>query len=291
MKYGIIVKRPKELPCMAKKILRKVYLVIKGKKPGVYQYDENWQEQIAGFSGYIAKGFKSVNSAIDWWRANDTEHAIKENQIRKAFVVRTKINEAYAEEKTKGKRKRNRTKAIPTSVVVPIVPKEEMVQQITEVRRPTLKIYTDGSVKGDESQACGYAGIIVTNNEVKLRIKGRLKIKKRSSCSTELSAIYKVLKHLKKDGWNLNEATIYTDSKYVSDFWIKNVLPKDCNKKLWKKVWKMLLQYNITVYWIKGHAGNQFNEECDKLAKEAAEEQLALVKAKKVNKKEKKTVA
>lgn len=278
---------------MAKKMLRKVYLVIKGKKPGVYQYDEKWQEQIAGFSGYIAKGFKSVNSAIDWWRVNDTDHALKENQIRKAFMIRTERTEKLKEEKVKAEQKKTKikTKSKPTSVIVPIVPKEEMMQPITEVRRPTLKIYTDGSVKGDDNKACGYAGIIVTNNEAKLRIKGRLKIKKRSSCSTELSAICKVLKHLKKDGWNLNEATIYTDSKYVSDFWIKNVLPKDCNKKLWKKVWKMLLQYNITICWIKGHAGNQFNEECDKLAKEAAEEQLTLLRAKKVNKKEKKTVA
>ena len=95
---------------MAKKMLRKVYLVIKGKKPGVYQYDEKWQEQIAGFSGYIAKGFKSVNSAIDWWRVNDTDHALKENQIRKAFMIRTERTEKLKEEKVKAEQKKTKIK-------------------------------------------------------------------------------------------------------------------------------------------------------------------------------------
>ena len=266
------MKHPKKIK------VQKVYIVIKGKKPGAYQYNENWEEQIAGFPGYIVKSFKDVNPALDWWRTNDTNKVLSENEIRKAFDKRNLLMEALMKNNDKEIKEEKPT-------ISPVITKDTII----EICRSPLKIYTDGSLIGtDSDKAAGWAGVVLNGNKICLRIKGRKKGKKLESCSIELIAMHKVLKYLIKNEWNLNDATVYTDSQYVRLHWLKNVRPNDKNKKLWKKLWKILIQYNITINWVKGHAGDIYNEECDKLAKQAATEKLTLTQAKKIKKENKK---
>ena len=250
----------------------KVYIVVRGHKPGAYQHNENWETQIHSFPNYIIKSFKQVNAALEWWRTVDVDNNLTEKEIRNAFAKRDAI--------------RDGTKKVETvkETISPVT----TTTSVIEVCRFPLKIYTAGSVTGDQ-QAAGWAGIILNGNNICLRIKGRQKAKKIESCTIELTAMLKVLKHLKKHDWNLNDATIYTDSQYIRTHWLKNVRPNDKNKKVWKKLWKLLIQYNISIHWIKGHAGNPYNEECDKLAKEAASEQLVLLQAKQIKKEKRKS--
>ena len=65
--------------------MKKVYLVIRGTIPGVYQECNDYQKAIQGFSGILCKGFNKLSDALLWWEANDTEKILKEDDIRMAF--------------------------------------------------------------------------------------------------------------------------------------------------------------------------------------------------------------
>lgn len=250
----------------------KVYIVVRGYKPGAYQHNEDWEKQIWSYPNYIIKSFKHLNPALEWWRATDVDKNVSEEEIQKAFAKRDELRDNPKKKEEKKK-----------ETITPVITETSVI----EVCRSPLKIYTDGSVTGDQ-QAAGWAGVVLNGANVCLRVKDKLKAKKIGSCTIELIAMLKVLKYLKKNDWNLNDATIYTDSQYVRTHWLKNVRPNDKNKKIWKKLWKILIQYNISIHWIKGHAGNVHNEECDKLAKEAASAQLVLLQAKQIKKESKK---
>jgi len=78
---------------------------------------------------------------------------------------------------------------------------------------------------------------------------------------------------------------LYTDSKYLADAmtkgwaqrwkmngWRRNKREKAVNPDLWSKLLKLCGQHTVNFRWIKGHAGNKWNEICDKLSKQAASE-------------------
>ena len=75
---------------------------------------------------------------------------------------------------------------------------------------------------------------------------------------------------------------VYTDSQYVVNAfekgWIrswkkkgwKNLSGPVKNVDLWKKLLKAMNGHQVTFHWVKGHAGNTYNEKCDKMARQAA---------------------
>ena len=95
----------------------------------------------------------------------------------------------------------------------------------------------------------------------------------------ELTAAIKALEYfeIKKD------LIIYTDSKYVKDgieSWIinwkkngwKTSAKKEVkNKELWIQLDNQILNHKINWHWIKGHSGNTYNEEADRLARKYIE--------------------
>ena len=75
-----------------------------------------------------------------------------------------------------------------------------------------------------------------------------------------------------------SKVTIFTDSKYVADAiekgwlfkWeIKNFKNKK-NPDLWLRFLKAYRTHNVRLVWIKGHSNIPENENCDRLATEAA---------------------
>lgn len=89
----------------------------------------------------------------------------------------------------------------------------------------------------------------------------------------ELWAIIAGLEALKKEN---QQVIIYSDSRYVVDAiekgwlagWIKNEFKNKKNPDLWQQCWDLYNKHQITLQWVKGHAGNQYNERCDQLATE-----------------------
>lgn len=94
----------------------------------------------------------------------------------------------------------------------------------------------------------------------------------------ELLSIIVALQAIKQPG---ADVTIYSDSKYVVDSvekgwlqgWIKKGFKGKKNVDLWKLFAEVYPRHNVKLKWVKGHAGNKYNERCDTLAVEAAERQ------------------
>ena len=96
----------------------------------------------------------------------------------------------------------------------------------------------------------------------------------------ELSAVIEAFKRLKEPC----DITLYSDSQYVCNgiskgwakSWKKNGWRKSdkspaLNPELWDELLTLIEPHQLTVVWVKGHAGHPENERCDQLAVAAAE--------------------
>jgi len=79
------------------------------------------------------------------------------------------------------------------------------------------------------------------------------------------------------------KATLYTDSRYVvdgvekgwakkwkADGWMRNKKERAVNPDLWGELLDLTGEHDVTLKWVRGHAGNKENERCDFLANQAA---------------------
>jgi len=70
--------------------------------------------------------------------------------------------------------------------------------------------------------------------------------------------------------------TFYTDSEYLRkgiteyiDKWAAKNWKGVANDDLWQQLWPLVKKHQITWHWVKGHAGNEYNERVDVLARQA----------------------
>lgn len=91
----------------------------------------------------------------------------------------------------------------------------------------------------------------------------------------ELTAVIAGLKALTEPC----KVTLYSDSKYFVDAiqqrwaekwkakgWMRTAKEKALNPDLWEQILDLLERHEVTLVWVKGHAGHPENERCDKLA-------------------------
>ena len=135
-------------------------------------------------------------------------------------------------------------------------------------------IYTDGACSGNPGSG-GWAAIIFNKNsgQKSKKIGGEVET---TNNRMELIAIIQALESVPKD----SSLQIFTDSKYVingielwikkwkTNNWIGSNKKKVKNKDLWVKLDVLSSQFQITWKWVKGHSGNTYNEEVDRLARE-----------------------
>ncbi len=138
-----------------------------------------------------------------------------------------------------------------------------------------LKIWTDGSCLGNPGPG-GWGFIATDGKNVAERCGGE---KNTTNNKMELTAVIKALTAAKKHA----EVEIHTDSQYVKngmESWIKNWKAKGWktadkkpvkNKELWQQLDELASNIKIHWVWVKGHAGEEFNERVDDLARTSAE--------------------
>ncbi|MFA7448481.1 MAG: ribonuclease HI [Weeksellaceae bacterium] len=136
-----------------------------------------------------------------------------------------------------------------------------------------IKAYTDGSSLGNPGPG-GYATILL--DDVKMVKKEFSKgYRLTTNNRMELLAVIIALEMLKQPQ---SEITIYSDSKYVCDSiekkwvlgWEKKGFKGKKNEDLWRRFLIQYRKHKVTLQWVKGHAGNEFNERADQLAVAAA---------------------
>lgn len=134
-----------------------------------------------------------------------------------------------------------------------------------------VEIYTDGACTGNPGKG-GFGAVLIYNGVQKEISKG---FRKTTNNRMELMAAIEALGLLKENC----EVDLYSDSKYLTDAinkgwldsWVKNGWRKAdkkpvLNVDLWEELIKLTQRHSVNFIWVKGHAGNKYNEICDELA-------------------------
>ena len=145
-------------------------------------------------------------------------------------------------------------------------------------------IYTDGSCLGNPG-AGGWAAVIIDAEENIKKICGGEA--RTTNNRMELTAAIEALKKISSG----DSAEIFTDSSYLKNAFTQGWLRKwkvngwktankkpVLNKDLWLELDRLISVRDIKFNWVKGHAGNKFNEICDTLARGEAEKNKGLEK-------------
>jgi ribonuclease HI len=136
-----------------------------------------------------------------------------------------------------------------------------------------IKIYTDGASRGNPGPG-GY-GVILTWGKYQKELSHGYRLT--TNNRMELMAVIAALEALKKNDQNI---LIYSDSNYVVkavmegwlNKWIRtNFKGNIKNRDLWERYKALSENHQIQFKWVKGHAGNAYNNRCDTLATEAAD--------------------
>jgi len=140
---------------------------------------------------------------------------------------------------------------------------------------PAVKIYCDGACWGNPGPG-GWAAILITPGHSK-EIRGAEKLT--TNNRMEITAALQGLKALNK----ATSVHFFTDSSYLvnaATSWMSNWKARGWKRKegvllnadLWQELDRELEKHQVQWTWVKGHAGNRYNERADELATEAIRE-------------------
>ncbi len=132
-------------------------------------------------------------------------------------------------------------------------------------------LYTDGACSGNPGPG-GYGAILIYNGTEKEISGGE---KNTTNNKMEMMAVIKGLEMLKE----ACEVEVYSDSAYVVNSiekgwiysWKKNGWKKADKKEvknidLWERLLKQMEIHNVSFKKVKGHADDELNNRCDRLA-------------------------
>ena len=138
-----------------------------------------------------------------------------------------------------------------------------------------ITIYTDGACSGNPGIG-GWGAVIIKEKKI-THLSGGLD--ETTNNQMELTAVIKALEYFKEP----EKISIHTDSKYVMngiETWINNWKKNGWkttskkpvkNKELWLELDLLIAKHNVIWKWVKGHAGNLYNEKADFLARKYIE--------------------
>ena len=146
----------------------------------------------------------------------------------------------------------------------------------------SFKIYTDGGCSGNPGPG-GWAYVMVkqTFQGEQVICKNLGGEKETTNNRMELTAVIMALRALKTMNNLPRQATVLTDSQYVQKgitewirTWKKNSWRTSDktpvkNKDLWVELDAIAGEFPLQWEWVRGHAGNEYNELCDAMAQEA----------------------
>ena len=145
-----------------------------------------------------------------------------------------------------------------------------------------LDIYTDGGCSGNPGPG-GWAYVMVqktAGNDV-VAAEGRGGERNTTNNRMELRAVISALAFLKTNADLPRQATVHTDSQYVQkgisewivkwkkDAWRTSDKKPVKNQDLWMELDSLAALFSPDWRWVKGHDGNEFNEMCYTMTREA----------------------
>jgi len=137
-----------------------------------------------------------------------------------------------------------------------------------------IMIYTDGACSGNPGPG-GWGAVLMYEGNIK-ELSGGEKLT--TNNRMELVSVIQALRALKESC----KVTVYSDSAYVVngfqqrwiDNWQRNGWQNSKkqpveNQDLWKALLKEMERHQVSYVKVKGHSDNEWNNHCDKLAREA----------------------
>ncbi len=134
-----------------------------------------------------------------------------------------------------------------------------------------IELYTDGACSGNPGP--GGWGCVLIYKGVEKELSGGER--ETTNNRMELLAVINGLEALREPC----EVTLYSDSKYVIDAlklgwakkwraagWMRNKKDPAKNPELWERLLALTEKHSLSYVWVKGHAENEYNNRCDKLA-------------------------
>jgi ribonuclease HI len=137
---------------------------------------------------------------------------------------------------------------------------------------PAVEIYTDGACRGNPGP--GGWGVVMHSGAHEKELRGGEILT--TNNRMELTAAMRALAALKKPC----TVALYTDSQYVRRGileWLPQWKARDWrtadkkpvkNVDLWQELERQIERHRIEWHWVKGHAGDEWNERADELANE-----------------------
>lgn len=142
--------------------------------------------------------------------------------------------------------------------------------------KPEAIIYTDGSCLGNPGPG-GWGAVVIVETKC-IELSGGAE--RTTNNRMELTGAIQALSALRGP----HIVRLYTDSQYLVNAFVKGWVQtwkargwkktdgELANRDLWPVLEKLTQKHNVSWIWVKGHAGNQGNEVCDRLAVAAAKQ-------------------
>ena len=133
-----------------------------------------------------------------------------------------------------------------------------------------VEIYTDGACSGNPGPG-GWGAWLRWNGHERELSGGEAAT---TNNRMEMTAVIKALEAIK----GTPRIALYTDSQYVTQglgAWLAGWKAKGWktaagkpvkNADLWRRLDELAARHDVTVHWVRGHAGNEGNERADALA-------------------------
>ena len=141
-----------------------------------------------------------------------------------------------------------------------------------------IKIYTDGACSGNPGPG-GWGAVLMFADKKKEIYGGEPNT---TNQRMELKAVIEALRALKVSDWDI---TVHSDSAYVVNAfqqkWIENWQKNGwknskkeavANQDLWQELIALTGKNRVRIEKVKGHAGDEWNERCDQLARQGVKE-------------------
>jgi ribonuclease HI len=218
---------------------KKYYAVRKGVTPGLYRSWPETEAQVKGFAGAEYKGFVSEDAARTWLAGGEEQPTCKKKK----------------------------------DTVVP--PHTATGSEIV--------VYTDGGALNNPGPG-GYGAVLV-RGEQETELCGGYRYT--TNNRMELMACIAALSEL---AICKAKITLFSDSSYVvngiikgwarswqRNGWVKSDGKPVVNIDLWQDLLELVEDLDVSFRWVRGHAGNPYNERCDKLATRSASGSKLLV--------------
>lgn len=138
--------------------------------------------------------------------------------------------------------------------------------------KPVVKIYSDGACWGNPGPG-GWGAILITPGHSK-ELSGAEKLT--TNNRMEITAALEGLKALNQP----SVVHFFTDSSYLvnaATIWLPGWKARGWRRKdgvllnadLWQELDREMAKHQVSWTWVKGHAGDRYNERADELANDA----------------------